>query len=254
MIENPPVLKIPPLEDGIRAMTEMQAATHAHLSGKAIILYPPVQIKRKAAGENVPYTPRHNTVSTSPIVRSTRFDVTEKISSTQLEVGQKFSIEGRDGIFTVKAKSVDPRYYAQSELKPPAPTFWIVVNHAGIHSFHTSQYPTVIRIKADAEPVPTQPTRPHISPLQALEIACGVKPSESIIQLPTVLASIGKPITALTQEDFQAGNLPTLDETIAAWNSNQISTQQYKAIRNAIGLHRDPEMFLAVEEMIHETA
>jgi hypothetical protein len=190
---------------------------------------------------------------TQPIVRSTRFDTTETVASTELKPGQKFSIESRktNGILTVITVTNHPKR-----------GMWIVTNNADLRSFHAGQYPTVLRIKPDADPVAITPEPPKPSLLQALEIMVnGPEKSQvitfgatAIIELPPVLASIGKRIGDLTPDDFQSGNLPTFQETVDAWNAGHIQTPQYRAIQDARRIHADPEMFLTVEAMVNETA
>lgn len=96
----------------------------------------------------------------------------------------------------------------------PRGGFWILTNHPDLKSFHTSQIDRVLAVKK--APLPEIP----------------------------VLVSIGKRITELTREDFEANNLPTPDESAAALLSGHIKAKQYRAITDATSFHRDPESFL----------
>lgn len=90
---------------------------------------------------------------------------------------------------------------------------WIVTNHPDLRSFHTRNIPKVLAVKK--APQPDYPA----------------------------LVSIGKPITDLTQDDFEANNLPTPEEITAAWRNGQITVQQFRALSDVAAYHRDPVLF-----------
>lgn len=252
-----PKLEPPHPEAGIVAQRMAFEATTRNLSKVTFIekpsvvvvgntarkIHPQVQGDREAIAKLKEF--RRQQAEKPPIVPIKKQLPPRLMFSFSLKPGQLFEIEAGKGIYRVITIGDGQRGR------------WVIAQHSQTcepFSFHVSQFEVVM---AYAEPPKVEAvTIPEPSPtLYDLNKVMILGPQvESIIQLPTVLASIGKPITALTQEDFRAGNLPTLDETIIAWNAEEISTAQFKAIRNAIGLHRDPEMFLAVEEMIHETA
>lgn len=96
---------------------------------------------------------------------------------------------------------------------------WIVTNHPDLRSFHSRNIPKVLAVKKAPQP-----------------------------EYP-VLVSIGKPITDLTQDDFEANNLPTPEEITAAWQNGQITVKQFRALSDAAAYHRDPALYLDMVQL-----
>mgnify|MGYP000867389924 CR=1 FL=1 len=109
--------------------------------------------------------------------------------------------------------------FVMAKTLDPRGGCWIVTNHPDLRSFHTRNITKVLAVKK--APQPDYPA----------------------------LVSIGKPINALTEEDFKQNNLPTDDEAAAAFRSGQISAQQYRVIGDAAAYHRDPALYLDMVQL-----
>lgn len=134
-----------------------------------------------------------------PATSETKDTDIDTLPSTRLEIGQSFSVQGRQGTFTVTNKTIDTRCQI---LGPLAPACWIITDSPELRSFHTSQIPNVCAV------VKVTP------PKQVVEII----PFPKLLTLEDVCDESGKPSIALLG---------------AAWRDNKLTTPQYQALVDA---------------------
>lgn len=137
-----------------------------------------------------------------PATSETKNVNVDTLPSAQLEIGQSFSVQGREGTFTVVDKTVDPRCQIAGKFGPLAPAYWIITDSAELQSFHTGQIPNVCAV------VKVTP------PKQVVEII----PFPKLLTLEDVCDESGKPSIALLGE---------------AWRDKKLTTPQYQALIDA---------------------